>query len=147
MTRPKRAPALPGLDEKVDSLGGPVYQGVCATIRALFPKPKGHRATCVCEVCTDTKERKERAAGTLAQARSVAGSIDRCSGHAGTPQASGMQLAALHAQLDQLLARLDPDANAGDEFDDFTRDLADTREEMLRAYRESRATEAPHGQE
>ena len=77
---------------KAKSLGGPVYQGVCEQIRILTSE---HGLD------------KQANAGTIAQARSLAGSIDRVSGH-NTKQASGMQLAALHSQLDALLERLAP---------------------------------------
>lgn len=89
---------------------GPVYQGVNKEIRAL------ERA--------GTIDRLERA-GTIAQARSLAASIDRVSGHDGTGQASGMQLAAMHEQLDGLLARLAPDTGDTDEFQEFLASLGE----------------------
>lgn len=87
--------------------GGPVYQGVCKTIRALTKEQ-------VVDRLVD--------AGSIAQARSLAASIDRVSGHDGGHQASGMQLAALHAQLSEVLVRLNP-AGASDPFQDFLDDL------------------------
>lgn len=64
---------------------GPVYQGVSKTLRARI---------------ADGTIDRELHAGPAAAMRSLAASIDRASGH--NPQratASGMQLAALHAQL------------------------------------------------
>ena len=72
---------------------GPVYQGVCKTIRALTAAEKLD---------------KDTDAGWIAQARSIAASIDRVSGHKGGYQASGMQLAALHGQLAEVMARINP---------------------------------------
>lgn len=97
---------------------GPVYQGVCAQIRAMFPTSDA-----------EASARKQQLAGTIAQARSVAESIDRVSGHpiggVVTRQAAGMQLAALHAQLDALLARLSPEGAELDEFDQLVQAMAD----------------------
>ena len=87
--------------------GGPVYQGVCKSIRALED-----------EGLVD----KKVDAGSIAQARSIAASIDRVDGHDGGPQSSGMQLAALHAQLSEVLVRLNP-AGASDPFQDFLNEL------------------------
>lgn len=75
--------------------GGPVYQATARQIRHLFPK--GDEAAAI---------RREQLAGTVGQALSLAGSIDRVSGHEGTAQANGVPLAAMHAQLDVLLERL-----------------------------------------
>lgn len=86
---------------------GPVYQGVCKTIRALT---------------TAQQLDKSVDAGSIAQARSIAASIDRVSGHKGGHQASGMQLAALHAQLSEVLERINP-AGASDPFQDFLEEL------------------------
>lgn len=81
---------------------GPVYQGVAKQIRTL------EQAEII---------NADEHAGTIAQARSLAASIDRVSGHTHPKgQASGMQLAALHNELDQLLARLRPDDAGGDPF-------------------------------
>lgn len=87
--------------------GGPIYQGVCKTIRALES-----------EGIVD----KKVDAGSIAQARSIAASIDRVDGHDGGHQSSGMQLAALHAQLSEVLVRLNP-AGASDPFQDFLLEL------------------------
>ena len=86
---------------------GPIYQGVCKTIRALLDKEHLDR---------------DVDAGSIAQARSIAASIDRVSGHRGGYQASGMQLAALHAQLSEVMERLNP-AGASDPFQDFLDEL------------------------
>lgn len=104
----KKSDAL--FDVKAPGSGpGPIYQGVCRQIRDLIDSGTIDRDT---------------HAGTIAQARSLAGSIDRVSGHGGTRQATGMQLAALHAQLDALLARLTPsDVSDGDPFEQFLREL------------------------
>ena len=83
---------------------GPVYQGVCKQIRAL--------------VAAETIDRHEHA-GMIAQARSLAASIDRVSGHDGGFQASGMQLAALHEQLGKALERLTPAGAERDEFQEL----------------------------
>jgi hypothetical protein len=95
---------------------GPVYQGVCAQIRELFPTDDD-----------EAQARKRQLLGTIAQARSVAGSIDRVSGaplgDLPTRQAAGMQLAALHAQLDALLDRLSPDGEQEDEFEQLRREM------------------------
>ena len=74
--------------------GGAVYQGVNKTIRSLVDlgvvDPVRH-------------------AGLVAQARSIAGSIDRESGDDDRRrQASGVSLAALHERLEKVLERLDP---------------------------------------
>ena len=92
---------------KTSSKPGPVYQGVCKTIRAL-----------------EKAEQLDRSvdAGSMAQARSIAASIDRVSGHNGGYQASGMQLAALHAQLSEVMVRLNP-AGASDPFQEFLEQL------------------------
>ena len=86
-----------------DGKAGPIYQGVCKQLRALFPSDDA-----------DAQERKKLLAGTLAQARSLAASIDRVSGHSSAYQAAGMQLAAMHQQLDELLLRLAPDDGKDD---------------------------------
>lgn len=87
---------------------GPVYQGVCKQIRSMIAAQQIDRNT---------------DAGTIAQARSVAASIDRVSGHDGSRQASGMQLAALHAQLDQLIGRLIGDQTQDDAFAQLIEEL------------------------
>jgi hypothetical protein len=75
--------------------GGPVYQGVCKAIRWLVDQG----------ALDDTRK-----AGLVAQARSLAASIDRESGHdPRRKQASGVSLSALHAQLAELLQLLDPE--------------------------------------
>mgnify|MGYP000351800725 CR=1 FL=1 len=71
--------------------GGALYQGVCKTIRALEH-----------EGIID----KKLDAGSIAQARALAASIDRLE-HA---KASGMQLAPMHEQLGKVLERLNPAA-------------------------------------
>jgi hypothetical protein len=94
--------------------GGPVYQGVCASIRTLAELNADADADA--PYATPRKAAKPgaawlaRFAGTIAQARSIAGSIDRESGHEPrSRQASGVSLAALHERLDALLLRLDPE--------------------------------------
>lgn len=87
---------------------GPIYQGVSKTIRALIDAEKLDRKI---------------DAGSIAQARSLASSIDRVSGHTlPQHQASGVSLAALHAQLSEVLERLDP-TGASDPFQDFLEEL------------------------
>jgi hypothetical protein len=93
---------------------GPVYQGVCAGIRTLTAlnadpeadEPHGTRG----KPGKPGAAWAARYAATIAQARSIAGSIDRESGHEPrTRQASGVSLAALHERLDALMLRLDPE--------------------------------------
>lgn len=80
--------------------GGPVYQGVNKTIRHLVD----------CDVVDPVRH-----AGLIAQARSIAGSIDRESGDDATRrQASGVSLSALHERLEKVLERLDPQGDAAD---------------------------------
>jgi hypothetical protein len=87
-----RAPAASSSSRR--KRGGAVYQGVNKTIRSLVDlgvvDPVRH-------------------AGLVAQARSIAGSIDRESGDDDRRrQASGVSLAALHERLEKVLERLDP---------------------------------------
>ena len=98
MSRGKSEDALFDPPGSPPERGGPVYQGVCAQIREL---------TAGAEPLVD----KRLWAGTIAQARSIAASIDRDSGHGGRKQANGVPLAQLHDQLDKLLARLNPEAD------------------------------------
>lgn len=101
----------PRRDAARRSPAGPVYQGVCKQIRAL--------------IRSKTID-KTADAGTIAQARSVAASIDRVSGHDDPrAQASGMQLAALHAQLFELIGRLTGETTDDDAFDQLLRELND----------------------
>lgn len=110
---------------------GPVYKGVCRQINAL--EAAGH---------VDVRE----AAGSIAQARSIAESIDRYStpvdptDPADTPRASGMQLAALHERLESVLATLSPEQADADPFQEFLATLEDDPQEVA-----GRGTEAPHG--
>lgn len=100
---------------------GPVYQGVGKSIRYLAQlqateeDPKG-------------AEWQKRWAGTIAQARSLAASIDRASGRdPKRRQAAGRDLANLHEQLDALMLRLDPQQVAVEgpsEFDQLSEELA-----------------------
>ena len=123
---------------KVKQPVGPVYQGVCATIRELFPTDD-----------PEAQARKRQLSGTIAQARSVAGSIDRVSGHPapGSPlptrQAAGMQLAALHHQLDELLGRLYPDDGSVDAFDQLVADMAEADRVAAEAARRAAPDAAP----
>jgi len=96
---------------------GPVYQGVCKQIRVLFPTGD-----------TDAQARKDSLSGTIAQARSLAASIDRVSGHGGGPQANGVPLATMHGQLDALMARLNPEATDHNPIDDLVAEFR--REEV-----------------
>lgn len=114
---------------------GPVYQGVCAQIRKLFPTNDPDP-----DVKADAESRKLALSGYIAQARSVAGSIDRVSGHPlpGTVvarQAAGMQLAALHNQLAELLDRLSPDGEEVDEFEQLQREMREADERAAAAAR------------
>ncbi len=106
---------------------GPVYQGVCAQIRALTTGP-------------DPIIDKRLWAGTIAQARSLAASIDRVDGRRDVRgQANGVPLAQMHQQLDALMTRLNPEAERGDTLDQLLEEFR--REEADRA---RRATETPH---
>jgi hypothetical protein len=75
----------------------------------------------------------------MAQARSVAASIDRVSGHplggVLARQAAGMQLAALHNQLAELLDRLSPESGEVDEFEQLQRDMREADERAAAAAR------------
>jgi hypothetical protein len=124
VTRRKSEDAL--FDEPSSSGAGPVYQGVCGQIRHLFPK-------------TDeaAMRRKDELAGTIAQARSLAASIDRVSGHRGGPQANGVPLSALHAQLDMLLERL----AGGGQVDPFQELLDELNGQAVKS---DRGAQAPH---
>lgn len=104
---------------------GPVYQGVTKQIRRLERDGVIHKAT---------------HAGTIAQARSIAESIDRVSGHADPDsQASGMQLAALHERLESLLATLAPEQAETDPFQDLLDQLNDDE-----STGDGSTTETPH---
>lgn len=82
--------------------GGPVYQGICKQIRRLTEGD---------EALID----KELWAGTIAQARSLAASIDRVDGREGAKaQANGVPLSMMHERLDALMARMNPEADAAD---------------------------------
>lgn len=106
---PRRRAADPLFDLPAANTGpGPVYQGVCKQIRELVETEAIHAGT---------------QAGWIAQARSLARAVDVASGHTGKPQASGMQLAALHNQLDALLCRLSGTPTDRDPFADFLDDL------------------------
>lgn len=109
-----RAPT-DALFDVTDPKAGPgtIYQGVCRQIRTLIQDNTIDRAT---------------HAGTIAQARSLAASLDRVSGHTNPRrQAAGMQLAAMHSQLDALLCRLAGDSTPTDDpFARFLEDLNDT---------------------
>jgi len=106
------APAAPA--KATRSRGGPVYQGVNKTIRHL-------ESLGIVD--------KVRHAGLCAQARSIAGSIDRESGDdQRRRQASGVSLAALHERLEKVLERLDPQGDGEDNVDtawrEFLEDMA-----------------------
>ena len=70
---------------------GPVYQGVCRQIRALL---------------ADGTLSRDRDAGLIAATRQLARSLDRASGHGGYRPEYGQSLAAMHAQLVDMLGRL-----------------------------------------
>ena len=108
--RPADSPAPPMFTVAPRRTGpGPVYQGVSKQIRALVK---------------DDAALRDRAAGTIAAARSLAASIDRASGHDDPrAQASGMQLASMHGELRELLAVLSPEAAAADPFQKFLDEL------------------------
>ena len=91
--------ALFGIEQESPTGPGPVYQGVAKQLRALIANKTIDRDT---------------HAGIIAAARSIAASIDRVSGHRNGPQASGMQLSALHSSLLAWLDKLVP-AEAGDD--------------------------------
>ena len=131
--------AQPGLfdtpSSRSSSSRGPVYQGVCAQIRRLT-KPPAEGA--------DPLIDEDLWKGTIAQARALAASIDRVDGSDGTgQQANGVPLAAMHQQLDALLARLNPEVN------DDSSPMAQLVAEMQReeAEQRARAAQASHPQE
>lgn len=110
---------------------GPIYQGVAAEIRRLTAQGKW-------------KDEEQLAdpdiyAGTIAQARSLAASIDRVSGHEGGYQASGKMLAELHAELRALLEVLHPESTESDPFQDFINSLDEDEGSAPRG-----TTPAPH---
>lgn len=103
--------APPASSSRRRKRGGPVYQGVNKAIRHL--EDQG---------IVD----KIRHAGLTAQARSIAASIDRESGDDETRrQASGVSLSALHAQLLEVLERLDPRAESEDSTDAAWREFTE----------------------
>lgn len=116
MTRKPPAGALPGLEDAGEAKGyGPVYQGTAAQIRALFDVKLGADGLPLgVDQLAENAARKDRNKGTIAQARSLAASIDRVSGHNGGRQASGVQLSAMHDALDRLLERLNPDGGTSE---------------------------------
>lgn len=83
---------------------GPVYQGVAKQIRELIG---------------DGTIDKGKQAGSIAQARSLAHTIDLKSGLGGVDPEYGASIAAMHKQLDELLVRLSGDDLAVDPFDDL----------------------------
>lgn len=111
---------------------GPVYQGVCAQIRRL---------TRSASPGADPLIDEDLWKGTIAQARALAASIDRVDGSADPfHQANGVPLAAMHQQLDALLARLNPEVN------DDASPMAQLVAEMQReeAEQRARAAQASH---
>lgn len=86
---------------------GPVYQGVAKQIRELID---------------DGTIDKGKQAGTIAQARSLAHTIDLKSGLGGVDPEYGASIAAMHKQLDELLVRLSGD-DLVDPFDDLLDEL------------------------
>jgi len=106
---------------------GPVYQGICAQIRRLTKPEHG-------EPLIDEK----LWAGTIAQARSLAASIDRVDGREGQ-QANGVPLAQMHQQLDALMARLNPEAADMDPMTALRLEF-----ERQEATERARATQASH---
>ena len=88
---------------------GPVYQGVAKQIRALI---------------ADGALDKDARAGTIAQARSLAHTIDLKSGLGDAEPEYGASVAAMHKQLDELLVRLSGDDITVDPFDDLLDELA-----------------------
>lgn len=136
MTRSNDGDALFGVPSATPKeRGGPVYQGVCAQIRRLTASGKEYEGQ---EPLIDEK----LWAGTIAQARSIAASIDRDSGHGGGKQANGVPLAQLHAQLDALLARLNPEADEQSPLEKMAEQWRQEEEESR-----ARRAQAPHGQE
>lgn len=90
---------------------GPVYQGVAKQIRELVKAGKLD---------------KELMAGTIAQARALADSVDLASGHGGGKPEYGTSLSAMHSQLDALLLRLGGDTGSIDPFTELLGELANT---------------------
>lgn len=116
------APASAGTDDKKGP--GPVQQGVGKQLRHL-EKQAG-----------DPEAWRASTAGWAAQARSLARAIDRASGHNGGKQAAGMQLSAMHHQLDELLQRLAP--AHGQQLDPFD-ELLDKLDELDELDQDSQA--------
>ncbi len=126
MTRNNEPPALFDAPP-FKKVYGPVYKGVSRQINAL--KKAGH---------IDMREQ----AGTIAQARSIAESIDRASVPlaSGRPSTAGMQLASLHERLESLLATLAPEQADADPFQELLNSLNDDQEGSP----DGRPAEAPH---
>ena len=108
---------------------GPVYQGVGKSIRYL----QKHNAD---EHDPEGKDWATRFAGTIAQARSLAASIDRASGRdPSRRQAAGRDLSDMHERLDALMLRLDPEevaVDGPDPFNQLTAQLAELEIEQRR---------------
>lgn len=135
-----------GWDTKADQpeptdTPGPVYQGTSKAIRyleQLQADPDADRAFPVKAhpLGKPGAAWSARWAGTIAQARSLAASIDRASGRdPKRRQAAGRDLANLHEQLDALMLRLDPQQVAVDgpsEFDQLSEELASLELEQRR---------------
>jgi hypothetical protein len=120
--------ALFGLPEapKAKESPGPVYQGVGKAIRYL---EQLHAA--------EDDGWSTRFAGTIAQARSLAASIDRASGRdPNRRQAAGRDLSDLHERLDALMLRLDPEdaaaTDTGDAWAELTQELTQLEVEQRR---------------
>lgn len=109
MTRKSEAEPLFDVPNAPPARGGALYQAVSKQIRTLE---------------SDGTIDKDRHAGLSGQARAIAASIDHAGGRNDRGHvASGMQLAALHAQLLAVLQAMAPAAPAsGDAFDAWLRD-------------------------
>jgi hypothetical protein len=91
---------------------------VCAQIRRLTEPTDGG----------DPLIDKDLWAGTIAQARSLAHSIDNVDGRNPLTQANGVPLSQMHLQLDALMARLNPEVAE-----------TDTMGQLLAMFREDEA--------
>jgi hypothetical protein len=136
--KPAPSPALFDVDDAPPSGPGPVYQGVAKSIRALADR-RGPAKSGATPAHPDRVAWLEENAGAVAAARSLGASIDRVSGHTGH-QASGMQLASLHASLLAWLERLDPLASGETNgvMDELTRAFQDEED------RQRARAAAPH---
>ena len=132
---------------KDDSSSRAVYQGTSKAIRYL----EQLNADAELDRQFGTRAKPEgrpgaawsaRFAGTIAQARSLAASIDRASGSdPKRRQAAGRDLADMHERLDALMLRLDPEevtADGPQPYDELSQQLMELELDQRRKVMEGR---------